>query len=96
MFLPDLNIQLITEEELTEDQIEFFFNIVQKYSEVIPFSSLDLDGEDVNESDVIMFQQGEYNIYVISLESSVADYGKELMHELIAEFPFDFSLDISQ
>ena len=99
MYLPELNIQLITKKELSQSQIETFYDLIEEYADIVPFSSLNVADDktsEIEDTDVLVFEQGDNFIYALSLTHSVVDKGKDISHQLATMFDFDFSLDISE
>jgi hypothetical protein len=88
--------RLLTEQDLDDEQVVTFFDIVQS---VVPAKLITAYTDDSAETvsvEVIAYTQGDQNIYEILLEQDLdAADGDVIVEELHKEFDFDFDFEAS-
>lgn len=92
--------RLVVDQELSDDDVIEFFDIVQSVSPAKIVQGMSTDGDKVD-VDVLVYEIDEHHVYEIILEDQLSmDESEDIAYELEAEFDFDFefetSLEISQ
>lgn len=88
-------VRLAIRRELTEEEIESFFEIVDDVAEVENTSAFEEDGSEVDDVVVTMYQVEDTYMYEVAVAEDVDLKGsREIVKDLMGLMEDDFELDI--
>lgn len=88
-------VRLAIRRELTEEEVESFFEFVDDIAEVEDTSAFDADGNEIDDVVVTMYQVEDTYMYEVAVSEDVDLKGShEIVRDLMGIMEDDFELDI--
>ena len=89
-------VRLIVDRELSQDELEGFFYIVNDHSDVKSFTSYDIDDEEFVDTEISYVEKDEFHMYEILLIDNISEAdGEQISWALSELLNIDFEFEAS-